>query len=301
MSHEKFLIKVPGSTSNLGPGFDSIGLAVNRYLTLEVSRADAWHIESSTPGLENLPVGKENLIYQAAEVVAKDAGKELPPCHIQMTSELPVARGLGSSAAAIVAGIELADYLLGLDLTKEQKARYGSLFEGHPDNVSPSVYGGLIIASHSEEETNVISVGQPDVEMVVMIPSHELKTSEARSVLPESLPYKEAVEGSSISNVLVAAMLTGDWKTAGKMMERDLFHQPYRMKLVPALKDIVEYSKDLGVYGVVLSGAGPTVIGFVEKGHGEEAAEKLREEFPEYLCDVVTSDSNGVVTNIVTT
>lgn len=289
-----FRITTPGSTANLGPGFDSVGMAVNRYLTLDVIPNDTWHFIARSADLAGVPEGKENLIYQVAESVAKDYQVELPPCKVEVTSDIPLSRGLGSSAAAIVAGIELANQLLDLHLSSEEKLRRASNLEGHLDNVAASLYGGLIVGSHREDGTDMVHGGFPDIDMVVYIPAYELKTEKARSVLPEQMEYKQAVLASGISNVLVAALLTSNWSLAGEMMAKDLFHEPYRRELVPELAMVNSLADELGAYGVALSGAGPTIICFAPSGKGESIQLKLKDNFPDARIEVLKVDQTGL-------
>lgn len=288
------MITVPASSANLGPGFDSVGIAINRYLTLEVTRSDEWYFHSSSAELKNIPSGKDNLIYEVIDHVAKLLKVEIPPCNVEMKSDIPLARGLGSSAAAIVAGIELVNQLGQVNLTKEEKVRIASLWEGHPDNVAPAVYGGLIVGTHTEERTDVVYCGVPNVDVVMLIPAVELKTKTARSVLPETLSYKDAVRASSVANVLVAAILQGNWDLAGDMMLNDLFHQPYRMKLVPGLHEVMKCIKELGGYGAALSGAGPAIICFTPLDTGEMIQEKLQQRFPQFSIEHVQIAADGV-------
>ncbi|WP_034749187.1 homoserine kinase [Halalkalibacter wakoensis] len=274
---------VPGSSANLGPGFDSVGLAVNRYLTLEVHPSEKWFFGSSSRELQGIEEGEDNLIYKVAVHVAKELGKELPPCHVTMTSDIPLARGLGSSAAAIVAGIELANQLTGEPLTVEEKVRFSSLWEGHPDNVAASVYGGLVIGTHTEESTHVLYGGVPEVDLVLLVPSEELKTKKARGVLPSELSYKHAVRASSVANVLVAGLLQNDWESVGKMMSEDLFHHPYRRELVPHLEEVIQVVREeTKAYGAALSGAGPTMLCLAPLHQGEEIQNKLQRHFPSF-------------------
>lgn len=298
---KKLSIKVPGSTANLGPGFDSIGLAVNLYLHLEAVPSDRWTFNYETPGFESIPTNEENLIYQAAQFTAKKKGitRTLPPQYVTVTCELPLASGLGSSAAAIVAGIELADQLLSMSLSKEEKARIASLYEGHPDNVTASVYGGLVIASHDDKETIVVQSGTPKVEMILMTPKQELLTSESREVLPKTLSFKESVRASSVANVLVASLLQGDIKTAGKMMRNDRFHQPYRSKIVPDLPVISAFGLEHDIDGVALSGAGPSIMCYMSVGKGEKVFQTLQTEFPTYHCQIVQPAKEGATVTVI--
>ena len=290
---EMLKIVVPASTANLGPGFDSIGLAVARYLTLEVTLSDEWSFMPCSSEVASIPRGTDNLIFQVADMVAKRYDKTLPACAVDVYSEIPLARGLGSSAAAIVAGIELANALADLSLTMEEKARIASSFEGHPDNVCASLYGGLVIGSHRREETNAVHINDIELDLVVVIPDYQLKTKASRSVLPDYFSRTDAVAASSVANVLVAALLTKNWDLAGKMMDEDLFHQPYRKALIPELNTVHAFAKEYGAFGVALSGAGPTVICFTEPGKGEGLREELTCRLRNYTVDMLSVDRNG--------
>ncbi|QQZ08586.1 homoserine kinase [Heyndrickxia vini] len=295
MKDFQFTLKVPGSTSNLGPGFDSIGLAVNRFLSIHVESATQWDIQFKNNDVL-LPDVKENLFYRAANHLSQIYKKQLPPLKIVMDSDIPLARGLGSSAAAIVGGIETANLVLDLHLTLKEKGHIASCFEGHPDNATASLLGGLTISTHTDESTETIVCPAPNIDILAMIPSFELQTKKARSVLPEQLSYKQAVEASSICNVLVAAIFQNDWVLAGKMMEKDLFHHPYRKQLVPDLDRITVLGHELGVYGTILSGAGPTIISFVPKNKGERIGQLLSQKFPNYQYEVLQPIPHGVIT-----
>jgi homoserine kinase len=286
-------IVVPASTANLGPGFDSVGLAVSRYLTLEVRPAGEWKFIPHTPEVKTIPQGKENLIYQVAEQVADMYGRTLPSCSVDVYSNIPFTRGLGSSAAAVIAGIELADALVGLALTREQKMRLASCYEGHPDNVGASLYGGLVIGCHRKQETDIVHIPDIQLDLVAVIPDYELETKKARSILPQLFEREKAVEASAVSNVLVAALLTKNWELAGKMMAADLFHQPYRKELVPQLSLVETLAVEYGAFGAALSGAGPTVLAFTEPGKGEYVKEKLLPHFPNCSVELLTVEQKG--------
>lgn len=294
VNNKAFRITTPGSTANLGPGFDSVGMAVNRYLILDVTPSDEWKFIAKSEESSGLPEGTENLMYKVAASVADDYGFELPPHRVEVTSDIPLSRGLGSSAAAIVAAIELANQILDLDLSVDEKLRRASNIEGHLDNVAASLYGGLIVGSHREDGTDMVHAGFPNIDMVVYIPAYELETKKARSVLPQTMEFKTAVLASGISNVLVAALLTSNWELAGKMMVKDLFHQPYRGELVPELEMVFSLADELGAYGVALSGAGPTIICFAPKGKGESIQKHLQEKFPTARIESLKVDQSGL-------
>ncbi|MDM5299360.1 homoserine kinase [Bacillus pumilus] len=290
-----FSITVPGSTANLGPGFDSVGMALSRYLKLSVYQHDSWLFEAETDVVSGIPTGTDNLIYQTAKRVADDFGKTLPPVHVKVWSDIPLARGLGSSAAAIVAAIELANQLLDLKLSDDQKLFIASEVEGHPDNAGASLFGGLLIGLHEEDRTHAVKVQQVDIDVVVVIPFYEVLTKDARDVLPKEFAYHQAVTASAVSNVLVAALMTQNWPLVGEMMNKDVFHQPYRTMLVPELSKVEHVASLKGAYGTALSGAGPTILSFVEKGKGEALKTQLAQNFPHCEVDLLSVPVEGVV------
>lgn len=155
--NERSIIKVPASSANLGPGFDSVGIAVDLFLTLEVEPNESWEFTTSNDELKQFPTNQEHFICKVAQKVAEKFGKTLTPCKVVMESQIPLARGLGSSAAAIIAGIELADLTGNLGLSKQQKLLFATQFEGHPDNVGASLYGGLVVGCYRQGEVDMLS------------------------------------------------------------------------------------------------------------------------------------------------
>ncbi|MDM5339707.1 homoserine kinase [Fictibacillus enclensis] len=295
MTFAPFSIQVPGSTANLGPGFDSVGMALSMYLTVNVFPSREQKITYFGKELQSLNGEKDNLILQAASMVADAYDKELPCCSLEVESELPLSRGLGSSAAAIVAGIEWANRVLSLSLSKEEKTLFACKMEGHPDNVVPSLIGGLAISWYDENQVETVHVTDLSVELVLTIPSFELATSMAREALPPSLAHSEAVQASAVSNVLVASLLRDDWKRAGKMMNKDRFHEPYRQQWFPDFTEIKEKAAEAGAYGSAISGAGPAMVSFVPAGSGERVCEQIANAFEGYECKAVSPDVKGVL------
>ncbi len=204
-----FRIRVPASTANIGPGFDSLGLALALYLTVDVSPSSKWRVEQHSPHLSADANAEDNYILQIARETAGQFHKELPACKLVVSSEVPLARGLGSSASAIVAGIELADQLCSLSLTPEQKLELGNDIEGHPDNIAPALYGGLIITTAAAGRVDWIRMPGLDTDVVMSIPRQDLKTEASRKALPDMFSRERAAAASSVSNVLVAALLSG--------------------------------------------------------------------------------------------
>lgn len=287
-------IIVPASSANVGPGFDSAGIALTRYLTIKVKKAEEWKFIHETPLVPEVNHYKNHYIYKIATKVAEWNSCTLPPCHVTMHTEIPLARGLGSSASAIVASIELVNQLCGLNLTEEEKLDFAVKIEGHPDNVAAALLGGFVISVKMGEETKYKKLPKLDMDLVVYIPSFELKTDESRKVLPKQFKMKDAATASAISNLMVSSLLTGDYKLAGKMMESDLFHETYRAKLIPNYYEIRSHARELGAYGTVISGAGPTMISFVPQGEGEKIAEKMRMIFPDYDIEKLEIDEEGL-------
>ena len=255
-------IIVPATSANVGPGFDSVGIAVTRYLTIEVLEpADAWLIEHDLGA--GIPTDEKNLLLSTALSIAP----AIQPHHIKMTSEVPLARGLGSSSSVIVAGIELANQLANLHLSDAEKLRIATEIEGHPDNVAPAIFGNLVVASYIGEDVQYVTADFPSCDLVAFVPSYQLKTSDSRNVLPKEWSYKEAVAASSVANVAIAALLKGDLLTAGRSIELDHFHERYRQSLVKEFPQVKEVAHQHDAYATYLSGAGPTIMNLLAPEH----------------------------------
>ena len=255
-------IIVPATSANVGPGFDSVGIAVSKYLTIEVLEpADAWLIEHDLGA--GIPTDEKNLLLSTALSISTD----MQPHRIKMTSEVPLARGLGSSSSVIVAGIELANQLADLQLSDDEKLRIATKIEGHPDNVAPAIFGNLVIASYIGEDVQYVTADFPTCDLVAFVPSYQLKTSDSRNVLPTEWSYKEAVAASSVANVAIAALLKGDLVMAGRSIELDHFHERYRQSLVKEFPQVKEVAHAHAAYATYLSGAGPTIMNLLAPEH----------------------------------
>ena len=289
-------IIVPATTANIGLGFDSIGIAVDLYLTLTVVEpSNEWKIEH--PFGEVVPSNQENLIIETALAVCPT----LQPHHLVCESDIPMTRGLGSSSSAIVAGIELANQLGELNLTPQQKVEWATKLEGHPDNVAPAILGGLVVATYDEESQEVDYLQKEihsEIQGIALIPDFELSTKASRQVLPSEFVYSKAVQASSRSNVLVAALWQEDWENVSKIVEKDLFHEPYRETLIPFLTPVRKLAKEKEAIGTYLSGAGPTVMVLSSKDKSTTIVEYLQEQLPSelgnYNIRVLTVDQLGV-------
>lgn len=282
-------IRVPATSANLGPGFDSCGIALSQYLTIDIGpETKQWQIDHQLGSA--IPTDEKNLLIQTA----LDLAPKLTPHKITMTSDIPIARGLGSSSSVVVAGIELANRLGNLGMTPQQKVSYATKIEGHPDNVAPAICGDFVVASYNNNEVNFVKHTFPDCDVIAFIPNHELLTSESRAVLPKEMSYRDAVKASSIGNVMIAAVLNGNLPLAGKMMERDILHESHRQHLVHHLKKIREFCKAYGGYGSFLSGAGPTVLVLTPSENTEKLVKTLKAFDHEALIDVLSVEKEGV-------
>ena len=289
-------IIVPATTANIGLGFDSIGIAVDLYLTLTVvESSNEWKIEH--PFGEAVPTNQENLIIETALAVCPT----LQPHHLVCESDIPMTRGLGSSSSAIVAGIELANQLGSLNLTPKQKVDWATKVEGHPDNVAPAILGGLVVATYDEKSQEVDYLQkeiQSPIQGIALIPDFELSTKASRQVLPSEFVYFQAVQASSRSNVLVAALWQEDWENVSRIVEKDLFHEPYRETLIPFLTPVRKLAKEREAIGTYLSGAGPTVMVLSSKDKATSIVQYLHEQIPSelgnYTIRVLSVDSLGV-------
>jgi len=248
-------IRVPATSANLGCGFDSVGLAVNLYLELEIlAPSDKWEIEHNLSA--HIPHDESNVIIATTLKVAP----ELQPHKLRMTSEIPLAGGLGSSSSALVAGIELACAIGGMNLSRQVKLQLACSMEGHADNVAPAILGGLVISTYQEGNLEYVKVDMPDVDLVAYVPNYTMSTTAMRKILPKELDFKEAVIASSISNVMIARLMNGDLKRAGRMMEQDRFHEKYRSRLIPELEEVRETARKHKAYATYLSGSGATIM-----------------------------------------
>ena len=265
-------IIVPATSANIGPGFDSVGVAVSKYLIIEVlGKSDQWIIEHDLG--RRIPSNERNLLIKVARRIAP----AIRPHHLKMTTDIPLARGLGSSSSVIVAGIELANQLVNLQLSNTEKLNLATKIEGHPDNVAPAIYGNLTISSYVNGEVSTVVTKFPEVSLIAYIPNYELRTKDSRGVLPKELSYQEAVAASSIANVAIAALMKGDMVVAGQAIESDRFHEHFRQGLIKEFPKIKMMAKENGAYATYLSGAGPTVMILVPKERSNTLKEKIEE------------------------
>lgn len=261
-------VRVPASTANLGPGFDTLGMSLSLYIWVEMRRAERTTVHFEGEGFEGIPTDRNNLIYKVARLVFEAAGEEAPELAIGMRSDIPLTRGLGSSASAIIAGMVAANALVATPLSKERLFDLATGLERHPDNVGASLFGGIVAAAWDGEHADYVRIEPPrNLCVLALIPEFELATSAARAVLPDQLSLQDAVYNISRSSLLTAALASGRLDLLQFAM-RDRIHQPYRAALVPGMERILAEASEHGALGAALSGAGPTLLALVDREDG---------------------------------
>lgn len=254
--------QVPASTANLGPGFDCLGLALNLYNTVTLTAASVTEVMISGEGLGTLPLTAQNLVLRAASLLAERAGFTVPAWRLEAYNEIPLARGLGSSSAAIVGGLLAANELLQINASPQELLDLATEIEGHPDNVAPALFGGLTVCAVDEGKVTCLALEPPpDLHVAVAIPAFEVSTEAARQALPDSYSRADAVYNVTHSTLTLAALRERRYDLLGLAMA-DRLHQPYRAPLVPGLEDAIWSAVNAGAYSAALSGSGPTVAAF---------------------------------------
>jgi homoserine kinase len=275
-------LRIPASSGNVGVGFDSTGLSISLYNEIDfaVAKNGKLTIEQATG--ENIPCNAHNLVYKAAQQTASYLQKELPPLFLRQYNHIPLASGLGSSAACIVGGIMIADALLGGNLSKADMLKIATKMEGHPDNAAPVIYGGVCISQMEQNGIFTYPLAiKESLSLALIIPNTSLATKKARSVLPGEIPVKDAVHNIACMGLLVSALLQEEYALLEKALD-DRLHQPYRKELIPNFDTIIAHAKELGAYGACLSGAGPTMLAFIDTQKKEAFAADLEKTLAQY-------------------
>jgi homoserine kinase len=292
-------VRVPASSANLGPGFDALGLALDVYLKCRFRPASELSIRVSGRDASQIPVGADNFIWQTAEDVATNAGLVMPPVEMSIENDIPLGKGLGSSAAALVAGVVMASEVLGLGFDRSRVLQEAAAREGHPDNVAACVLGSIVASAvdHLHNARAVRMELHSTYNVAVIVPDLVLPTVESRRVLPDTYTKADAIFNIQRSTLLIAALSSGATSAFPLALE-DRMHQPYRCPLVPGLREIVSLRAP-GLLGCALSGAGPSILVFHERGH-EEVCYLVRRVFLEHgyqsgtVCRSISSDGYRV-------
>ena len=263
------VVRVPASSANLGPGYDSLAAALSPMLELSVEETGEFFVHCDVPGV---PSDRSNLCVRAFEALKPADGLAF-----QIRSDIPSAAGLGSSAAAIVAGLCAADHMYELDAPLFGLARE---LEGHPDNVAAALYGGFVICA-GEEPTRFDP--PPGLEAVLALPPEQVQTAEARAAMPAEVPLGDAVHNAAHAAILVLGLARDDFSLIGQGL-RDRLHQPRRGHLYPRSMELLERAAELGAVGATISGAGPAVLFWCHWQQTGNLVEALRKEAPD--CEV---------------
>jgi homoserine kinase len=290
---------IPATTANCGPGFDTLGIACALYNEIELELTDSREtiaIKVLGEGCDNLPVNARNLVLRAVRIVLDKAEFRPTGIRLLLQNNIPLSRGLGSSSAAIVGGLVAANSIIGDHFSKEALLDMASQLEGHPDNVAPALFGGFTISTQQEERVTCLQLPlPPELKLVACIPDFRLSTHKARQAIPSSVTHKDAVYNVGRASLLVGAMVSGKLEYLSEALA-DKLHQPYRSALIPGMLDVFAAGREAGALGVVISGAGPSLMAYtVEKE--EAVGEAMMKAFAKhqvssrYLC--LGIDYNG--------
>lgn len=257
-----FRIKVPATTANMGPGYDVLGMALQLYNEYEIEEIDEG-IEFL--GCDNIPL-EENLVYTTMNKVLRRYGYEADGLRVMAKqTDIPISRGLGSSAACITGGIMIANRLMDHRLSVDDIIEIGTEIEGHPDNIVPAVIGGMTVSIHEDNRVSYTKVKVPDLlRFVVMIPDFTVSTHEARKVVPDQYTKADCIYNISRVAMLIAAMNNGEVEKL-RDATKDKIHQPYRAPLIPDADKIFRYARGLGSKAEVISGSGSTLLAIIDK------------------------------------
>lgn len=263
-------VRVPASSANLGTGFDTLGLAWQLYLTVKARQLE------SAPGLGMSPAG--NLFTRSMQVVFDHAGAKMPAMDIEIDSDIPVGKGLGSSAAVIIAGMHLANHLCGTRFSREQLLNWALAIEGHADNIAAAAAGGLTTAMVLEKNVYYHRVPmQGELKAVIVVPDFALPTREARAVLPREVSWRDCVRHTQQACFVLQSLAQGDYRHLALAMEDDIV-QASRQPLIPGLARVLQAALQNGALGACLSGAGPSVLALAQ-GNLDAIGKSMLEAF----------------------
>lgn len=264
---KKVSVRVPATSANCGPGFDTLGLACTLYndITYEIVDGKGFQLEVIGEGAEYLkPYGRNLAFASFLKVWNNITNNERIALKVSMNNRIPMSRGLGSSSSAIVAGLYAANALCNDYYSKEQLLDIATEIEGHPDNVAPAIYGGFTISYMEQEKAHSLRLlpAKP-LKFIAVVPERKLPTILARQAIPETVLHKDAVYNISRASLLVGALLGGRYEFL-QMALNDKLHQPYRAHLIPGLDDVFSAAKDAGAYNAIISGAGSTIMAYAD-------------------------------------
>ncbi len=294
----KATARIPASTTNLGPGFDVLGLALQLYSTVSLEiTGSSTEVVVSGVDVEKIPSTPEHIAFQAVESIFQRSGVQQPDgLKLTIANGIPAIRGLGGSGTAILGGLLTANVLCGNMFSLSEILNFATAIEGHPDNVAASLYGGLVISVQEEEHIHTIQlICDPALHVVLAIPEFTLSTQKARDILPKTVDFADAIYNISRSSLLVASIATGKLDMLPLAM-KDKLHQPYRSTLIPGFNDVVEAATSAGALSIALSGAGPTIAAYC-LNNMDQVGNRMQEVFNQHgipcKIKVLSADLDG--------
>lgn len=299
---KKVTVRVPATSANCGPGFDTLGLACTLYneTTYEITDKKGFQLEVTGEGAEYLkPFGRNLAFASFLRVWNQLRDGERIGLKVTMTNRIPMSRGLGSSSSAIIAGLYAANALCDDYYTKDDLLKIATDIEGHPDNVAPALYGGFTVSYMEQGGVHSLRLlpAKP-LKFIAVVPDSKLPTSLARQAIPATVPHHDAVYNASRASLLVGSLLSGRYEYLGMALE-DKLHQPYRAHLIPGLFDVFAAARNAGAYNAIISGAGSTVMAYASpEADCEGIAEAMVRTFAEHgehACyHILDIDEEGV-------
>ncbi|WP_405384170.1 homoserine kinase [Phascolarctobacterium sp.] len=298
----KVTVRVPATSANCGPGFDTLGLAVDLYneATYEITDTKGFQLEVTGEGAEYLkPFGRNLAFASFLRVWNKVMDGKRIGLKVKMINRIPMSRGLGSSSSAIVAGLYAANCLCDNYYTRDELLNIATEIEGHPDNVAPAIYGGFTISYMENSEAHSLKlIPAKPLQFIAVVPDSKLPTVLARQAIPKTIPHGDAVYNASRASLLVGALASGNYEYLSMALD-DKLHQPYRAHLIPGLYDVFAAAKAAGAYNAIISGAGSTVMAYAApEADGEAIAKAMVATFAqqgEHACyHILHLDTQGV-------
>ncbi len=292
-------VRVPATSANMGPGFDSMGLALGLYNYVTAEETDGGLvIDIPDETGKFLAKDERNLVYKSMMTLFNEVGYSVKGLHLTLENNIRVTRGLGSSSAGIVSGLVAANAMSGNQLSKEELLFLAAELEGHADNVTPAVMGGFTVAVKQRNRVQFVKTElKDDLKFAAFIPDFYLQTKKARGILPHSVSMRDAVYNTGHSALLVASLMTGKYENI-RTAVGDKLHQRYRKRLVPKMDEMFKSCYEKGALGVYLSGAGPTIVAIVHQDNTEfetKMKQVLTERMPDWNLTMLSADNTGAI------
>lgn len=299
-------VKVPATTANMGPGYDVLGMALSQYSTFQCQEDDK--ISLSIKGLESEKLVNQdheaNLVVRSMNHLFKYVDKYPKGYKLEIINDIPLARGMGSSASAIVGGLLVANYLVGANLDQDEILKLATQIEGHPDNVAPALMGNIVLSTKASDDQVIYHSIKPfdDLTCVLFIPDYEVSTSMSRAVLPQSISMADAVHTSGHLSLMLAGFMTGNKDLIGQTMV-DRLHEPYRKSLIKNFDDFKASALEVGAFAFSLSGSGSTIIAYCDHDsapHVKRAFEEVSQKYSiSGTSKIIAPCSQGAVCEVV--